>query len=523
MVSYLGGDGMKRYQSLMDTLRLPLKILFVAFLFVGIGYLVHNESVNLFYTIKNRNIILLSEILYLVGSFLIINFPFIVLIKIVSRKNNSSINVISGIIGYVVFLIVMMFFSSSDLPPLSFQPILGIQYLSTYSQTYTVRYPVQVGILATLVVGFCTRVSYARSRKRSSYSLMLFIDNDTWAILSNLVYCSIAAFITALFWPSFDKFIQMAVNFVAQDITNPMSLFVYGVADRITSVMGINHLIRDPFWYDSLGGTWLSLAGESFAGDLNVWIAMANQNVVSTGFGRFITPYYILNIFAVPSLLISLYFLYTDKIERRKIRLFLILAMIVSIFTGILLPVEIALLVLSPLLFFLHMLITGSLFAVLQILKVYLGFKYTGDVVTALPGSLPDLLVYLRDPNYARTISLIFMIGIVIFVVYYVLIQVFFKYLAFDLLNTGKTQRIVDGLSQAVGGVDNIKVIHASPLRLTVQVNDITLINFDEILKLGALRVVETRAGFAMVFGASSIMIRRFMIKKIAESKRVDS
>ena len=69
----------------------------------------------------------------------------------------------------------------------------------------------------------------------------------------------------------------------------------------------------------------------------------------------------------------------------RRIRLFFLLAILVSLVTGTLLPLELYLLILTPLLFVFHLVVTGALFGIFQSMSVTLGFSYTGSTVTAMP------------------------------------------------------------------------------------------------------------------------------------------
>ena len=85
--------------------------------------------------------------------------------------------------------------------------------------------------------------------------------------------------------------------------------------------------------------------------------------------------------------------------EKRRIRLFFLLAILVSLVTGTLLPLELYLLILTPLLFVFHLVMTGALFGIFQSMSVTLGFSYTGSTVTAMPGTLFDLMLYVRNPN----------------------------------------------------------------------------------------------------------------------------
>ena len=81
-------------------------------------------------------------------------------------------------------------------------------------------------------------------------------------------------------------------------------------------------------------------------------------------------------------------------------------------------------------------------------------------------------------------------------------------------------KRQVEGFILAVGGLENIKMMHSSPTRLTIQVVDSSLINFSQIQRLGASRVVESRAGYSVNFGAGSTIIKNEINKRIKEMKR---
>ena len=98
-------------------------------------------------------------------------------------------------------------------------------------------------------------------------------------------------------------------------------------------------------------------------------------------------------------MLIGFYTIFTDKMEKRRIRLFFLLAILVSLVTGTLLPLELYLLILTPLLFVFHLVVTGALFGIFQSMSVTLGFSYTGSTVTAMPGTLFDFMLYVRNPR----------------------------------------------------------------------------------------------------------------------------
>ncbi|MPM98217.1 PTS system glucoside-specific EIICBA component [bioreactor metagenome] len=290
--------------------------------------------------------------------------------------------------------------------------------------------------------------------------------------------------------------------------------------DRVLSVFGLGSFIRQPFWYGSLGGSWINMVGESVVGDVSIWTTMVAQNLVPSTAGRFITPYYVLNMFAVPGLIWAVYSIYTDKMEKRRIRLFFILATLVSILMGTLLPLEIALILICPLLFVFHIMYTGMLFGLFQAAKVALGFSYTGNVTVALPGNLFEFLNFARNANYSHVIYTILIVGVASFLIYFLVTRIYFKYLALDLFNSGSSRRYVDTTIEAMGGTANIKMLHASINRLTIQVFDNSNLKLSMLSELGATRIVETRAGYSIDFGSGSTMIKRGIEKQLRAVQR---
>ena len=514
---------MRRWKTFFEIVLFPIKVLVIGFVLLGIGEFLVNENFALFYTITNQYILILSRLLILTGRFIIANFPILLVLKFVSKRTNSSATIIMGLTGYVVFIMTTMLFAPTNLPATSYGDILGISYsaLNTATGILTTRFPLQTGLFGSFIVGLCTHNAYHISRGKQNYGLFASVDKNSYGVVLNVIFCMLAGIAVALCWQYLDRYMQQVISFVASDITNPINMFIYGIFDRLLSIFYMGSTIREPFWYTALGGSWNSITGEAVLGDVNIWSMIMDQGQSALSYGRFITPYYVLNIFAIPGMLLGMFTIYTDKIRRNRLVAFLFFLIIVSVLTGTLLPVEIFLLFLCPLLLLFHIIYTGLLFGVFEYLGVYLGFNYSGDVTTALPGKLVDYLVLLRSVDYFRTLRLIFIVGLVSFVVYFLVTRIYFKYLSFDLFDLGKKKEMVSGFTDAVGGIENIRMTNASPYRLIVQIVDIDKIDLVKLQRLGATRVSRTRAGLAFSFGSSSYMIKRLLDKQISASKRV--
>lgn len=263
------------------------------------------------------------------------------------------------------------------------------------------------------------------------------------------------------------------------------------------------------------------MGGASVVGDVNIWTAQFVSGRISGMSGHFITPYYILNLFAVPGMLWACYSLQTDRLEKRRtLGLFIVLT-VLSYLSGTLFPLELGMIFLCPLLYFLHLGMTGILFGVLQAMHVYLGYQSTsGLVMTAMPGSLSELLVYLANPSLAPRVVMIIIVGLVYLVLYYLLTQVYFRYLAIDIFRTGGKERMVQGTLLAVGGIENVKMVHSSVHRLTLGLYDHAKLNVDLLRKLGGMRIVETKAGYAISFGAASTIVRQGIQQRMRKNMR---
>ncbi len=509
---------MRRWYSLLEIIQFPLKMLFIAIILTGVGTLIANQNLSVFWSVTDRNILLVAELMRRTGSFIIVQFPFFVMLKFLATRTNSSVPIMIGIAGYILVLLITMLFGQQGLTASAYSSIFGLS--SSSSLFDTIRYPLQTGFFACAAVVLSTRIAYSRSRTKSLYGFFSFIDRDTWALILTLIFCVVTGFILVWIWPMVLRVLNIIFDFIATDITNPMNLFVYGITDRVLADLNLGALLRNVFWFGEAGGTWINNLGVNYSGDVGIWTAQISSLMTPSGVGRFITPYYVLNLFAVPGMIIGFYTIYTDRMEKRRIRFFFILAVLVSLLMGTLLPLELFLLVLTPLLYVFHLVVTGVLFGIFQAMGVALGYSYSGSAVTAMPGTLFDFLLYVRNPDMQHTIQMILLVGVMVFVLYLAFTRFYFRHLALDLFNTGASKRKVEGFILAVGGLENIKMMHASPMRLTIQVVDSTLINFPQIQRLGASRVVESRAGYSVNFGAGSTIIKNEISKRMKEMKR---
>lgn len=510
---------MRRWQSYYDILFFPLLTIFAATVVMGLTGLILNGSFQTLTQIDNQMIIKTAEITRYLCGFLIANSPLLIMINLLSRKYDDITPVFIGVIGYIIFHITTMFFASSTLPRNVFAPVMGISIdVSQFSITGSgLRYPLITGMLAVAIVTYITRSTYRISRKRSTYGYLAFINRKAWALLITGFFTFVAGMLIAFVWPYLVSVIYYIFKIIANDITNPMNLFLYGILDRVMEITGSSSIIRNLFWFGEYGGSWIG-NNINYLGDVSIYTAQQAAQVFNTGFGRLITPYYVLNMFAVPAILIATFSTFTDKIEKKKYTLFLGLAVLFSIVTGSLLPIEIYLLIMTPLLYVSHLFFTGILFALLAALDVTIGYAYSGPVFMATPGSAIDLLTHIRDVSFYSPFIKLMIVGVVVFVIYYVITRYYYKKACLDILNTGSKLKYVNNFILAIGGINNIKRIYSTPTKVILQVADPKLLNFNLMKKQGASKVVETRTTFDISYGAISYLLVSEVNKLLKEA-----
>nr|MCR4951497.1 PTS transporter subunit EIIC [Solobacterium sp.] len=496
---------MRNWRSLFEILKYPLEIIFAAVIMIGAGNLITNQTYGTALIYNNDYLFAAAEIMIRTGQFIIVHFPFLFLIRLSARRGGSATTLISALCGYIGFLCATMLFASSSLPSSAFSSIFGLSVNKSMVSFVTpgVHYPLQTGMIGAVITALVTMWAYNRSRRRNEYGFFSFISRETSVMIRTTVFCILAGVLCAYGWPLLISGIQKVIHFISVDTTNPVNMALYGMSERVLGDFNLGTLIRQPFWYGTSGGSWINVAGGAVAGDVSIWTAQVNANAVAGMTGRFFTPYYIINIFAVPGMIWGMYSVTTDKMEKTKKRTLCIIATLVSLLAGILLPLELMLLLLCPLLFILHLGLTGLLYAAMQYFHVYLGY-YSSEqlVMTAMPGTLPELISYLRYPSLSRTVIIIAGTGIVCMLIYFLLTRFYFRHLAVDLFRTGETDRMVKTTLGAVGGVENIRMVHSSITALTISVYDPTVMDLSLLKRLGSHRVYETRAGYSICFGA---------------------
>ena len=507
---------MKKITYLYENCKMPLRVTLFGFVLMAFGFLIRNENVNIFYTFSNTYLLMFADGCAILGQTIISNLPLVFMIYLVCKKANSGVPIVLALVGYFSFLATMTLYVPQNLASYFYTSTSGINTAITLSGTS--KLPLETGFIGSFVVAFITRFSYIRSRHRSSHSLLGFLNKDSAAIIYNIVFCVLAGMAFSYLGPILYTSLNRVITYISRDLSDPARMLLYGFLDRSLSILGLGNAIKYPFWYTSLGGTFQTISGQNVVGDVNIWSYVKDSVNSYIGAGRFVTPYYVINLFMVPACYLGIFTSISDKEERAHFIVSLIALSLLSIICGSSLPLELFLLFTSPLLLLGFVFIASLVYAYLTYAGIYLGSSISTSTVTALPGSFPDFIINIRSINHYDAIMSIVFVGVVAFLVTLLVVYFYYHHFAYNFVNTSRAKEETNEIIKRLGGIDNIISASAGLMCVNFTVKDSESINIEELSKLEIAKIYETKNGFSMELGSSSYIIAKMVTSELVKS-----
>jgi len=500
--------------NIYDNCKMPIRIAFFGFLLIAFGYLIQNDSVNIFYTFTNSFLLMFAEGCLSLGRTIITNLPLIFMIYLVCKKANSGVPIILSLVGYFAYLITTSLFANQTLLTYAYtnsSPINTIVQI-----TNTSRNALETGMIGSFIVAYITRFSFIRSRHRTSHSILGFLNRDSAAIIYNIVFCTLAGMGVSYVFPILYGYLSTLVTYISKDLADPIRIGIYGLLDRTLSILGLGNYIRYPFWYTALGGSFQTLSGQSIVGDVNIWAYVKDIVTTYSGSGRFITPYYVINIFIIPAIYFGFLTSMSDKQERNHFVFPIIMGSLMSVVCGNPLPIELTLLFTCPMLLLCYLALVTCVFGYLSYAGVYLGSSISSaySTVTAMPGSFPDLIINLRSTIYFDSFIQICLVGLVAFAIMFIMCFLYFRVFTYGIITITRDDAMINEMVEALGGYDNIENCGSGFLRVNFALFDNEMISIEKLREVGVNKMSETKNGVSIDCGSSSYIIAK-KIKKV--------
>ncbi|WBP84289.1 PTS transporter subunit EIIC [Mycoplasmopsis edwardii] len=314
---------------------------------------------------------------------------------------------------------------------------------------------------------------------------------------------------------------------------------VYGFINRLLIPFGLHHIPNNLFWFQL--GSWAkegAKAGETVNGDIFIFLqGVAKDNPG----GIFQAGFFPMMMFGLPALVAAFVYTAENKVQRTRVIALFGSAALVSFLSGITEPIEFAFLYASPLLYFVHAVLTGVFAFITGAFGIQLGFGFSAGLMDYIT-SIPKSMAIINDSNFTGAARVfanpawIIPIGLLTAASYFFIGKYLIKKLnlatpgrgAGVILQEEKAQEASEQSSgfstkakqivQGFGGWDNIVEYNNCSTRLRYVVKDGSKVDEELIKKAGAFGLAKmSDTSFQAIIGVEAESLNNEIVANIGK------
>ncbi|MDR2817794.1 MAG: PTS transporter subunit EIIC [Oscillospiraceae bacterium] len=374
----------------------------------------------------------------------------------------------------------------------SYTAVGGVAFYIVGASLVSMPHSMSLGTFHGIIAGICAAMIYNTTKNINMPIWLSFLGGYRLALILTIIA---GLFVNLSLQSLFGRFDMLGLKVWRVVFSHrALGAFVYGILNRLLLPSGLHHLLNN-FVLTQLGEF------NGVKGEINRFCAGDTTAGYITG-GVF--P---VSLFGLPAAALAM-FLCTPKTKRKNVAMFTLTAALNSIFAGITEPIEYMFIFVSPFLYFLHIILTG----VAHFLAAYFDIR----VIFSFAAGLLD---YTVNGKFSANRELIVYVGVVLFAVYfftfYSAIKLF-KIKTFYPIKTGVEKKnklapakdtnkksegyiLAEKYIQALGGSSNISELFSCTTRLRLSVYDMSLVDDEAILGLGALGTSKTGSSYLQI------------------------
>ena len=484
-------------QQIGKSLMLPVAVLPVAGLLLGVGSGLLNAEIAWLPP-------LIPQVMSQSGNVIFDNLPLIFAIgTTLGLTENDGVAALAAVVGFLVLQAtmgvmadVLWYHVSAE------QETLGVLAQALDYDVSFVRKTVstnvgiktiQTGVFGGMFVGIVAAYIYKRFYKISLPPYLGFFAGKRSVPIITAVAAIALGILLSVVWPPVQEKIN-AFSMWAAYSSPVVAGATYGFVERLLLPFGLHHIWNVPFFFEI--GQYVNKAGELVTGDIPRFFAGdATAGILGGGF--------LIKMFGLPAAALAIF--HTAKPENRlKVGGIMASGALTAFLTGITEPLEFTFLFVAPMLYFVHAVMVGSAFAVLNLTGAHVGYTFS-------QGAIDYALFYALDTKP----WMVFVLGPVYAALYYAVFRFFIT--AFNMKTPGREDdaAAVDGAAEAKGGMAaklvaafggraNIETLDACITRLRLAVRDVSKVSDDALKQLGASGVMRIGNNVQAVFGTQS-------------------
>ncbi|MCS0790705.1 N-acetylglucosamine-specific PTS transporter subunit IIBC [Cytobacillus firmus] len=367
---------------------------------------------------------------------------------------------------------------------------------------------VNMGVFGGIISGIIAGLLYNKYHDIRLPEWLGFFGGKRFVPIITSLVMIVIAFLFGYVWPP----VQAGINGVGDWIigAGAAGVGVFGFLNRLLIPVGLHHILNTLVWFEF--GEFTNAAGGVIKGDL--WRFLAKDPSA----GIFMTGFFPIMMFGLPGAAFAM--VAAAKKERRKAVAGAMAGLaFTSFLTGITEPIEFLFMFLSPVLYFIHAILTGLAMSISYALDIHHGFGFSA-------GALDYILNFgiAQKPVLLAGIGLLY--GLLYFVVFYFLIK------KLDLKTPGREDEIegefegntaikgnyaeaADAYLEALGGRENLEEIDNCVTRLRLKVKDIALVDEGHLKQLGAKGVIKlSKTSLQVIVGTDVEFLANELKKK---------
>ncbi|WMJ22862.1 N-acetylglucosamine-specific PTS transporter subunit IIBC [Paludicola sp. MB14-C6] len=448
---------MKYMQRLGKSLMLPVACLPVAGILLGIGYWVDPTGWG-----KNS---IIAAFLIAAGGAIIDNIPilFAVGISVGMAKDKDGTSALAGIVSWLVI--------TTMLSPKTVELLTGAKAAAGFSKIQNVL----IGIICGLLASVC----YNRFKDVKLPTALAFFSGKRCVAIVTAFFSLLISIVLFFIWPTVYAGLVIFGKWMLSLGSLGAGLYVF--FNRLLIPVGLHHALNAVFWFDTAGVNDLA----------NYWSGkgvLGQTGIYMTGFFPFM-------MFGLPGAALAMF--QTAKTNKKKIVAGLLgSAALCAFLTGVTEPIEFAFMFVAPVLYLVHAVLAGITGGIMAALPIRAGFNFSGGFI--------DWFLSLKAPMEQNSLWII-PIGIVVFLVYYIVFRVLITKFNFKtpgredddmeeekaiVLKNDNFTEVATKILAALGGKENITSVDNCITRLRLEIKDYTLVNEKAIKAAGAAGVI---------------------------------
>lgn len=391
----------------------------------------------------------------------------------------------------------------------------------------------QMGVLGGLITGGVTAYLYNRFKDIRLPQALGFFGGRRFVPIVTALVMTVLGGLLGMIWMPIQETIEAFGLWLVS--TGGIGSFLYGTINRLLIPTGLHHIVNHIAWFQI--GEYAAAGGKIVQGDLTRFFAGDPEA------GTYMSGFFPIMMFGLPGAAIAMARAANPE-NRKAIMSIMLSAALTSFLTGITEPIEFAFMLIAPVLFGIHALLTGLSMMLLHLLEVKIGFGFSAGFI--------DLALSWNDSTNPW---MVFPIGAAYFAVYYFVFAVIIR--TFNLATPGRfadkadnrtgtasessiedqermpplpapsvplsalrspsAKRIAQKAAHVVdliGGPDNIINVDACITRLRLTLSEPRHVQEQGLRELGAAGIIRIGKGSVhVVFGTDSELIKEEVLK----------